>query len=356
MNCGPMQLIEEATFQSYANDNKPIPSHFQQFRIAEEVLKKYELDQKSGWVRLSTLFSHCGSNVTIRDGFVCDLGKNISIGDNVSIGRNVVILDMGPVEIGDNVDIEDNVHIYNASHRVRTHTRWRSFLYSRVSIGNDVRIEKNSVLLPGALIQNGAVIGKGTVVRGIVGPRDVITSNELDSELRDALLEEDLSSYMLANRNIPRIPYLNNSKNIIRKPFFFRHGHNILGGERGYGLINPHAVFDDSHRIILGESCLLGPGVALLTDLGRMNSGIKRIIRKITRTQSLEHQWGSISLGDNVWLAGRVTILPGVKIGNNSAVLASNCLISQDIPEDSVITFGDDGIQIMNKIAFNREV
>lgn len=44
---------------------------------------------------------------------------------------------------------------------------------------------------------------------------------------------------------------------------------------------------------------------------------------------------GSIIIGRNVWVGDKVTILPGVKIGQG-AIIAANSVVSKDVPEYSV--------------------
>src|ERR1700733_8440586 len=44
---------------------------------------------------------------------------------------------------------------------------------------------------------------------------------------------------------------------------------------------------------------------------------------------------GSIEIGDNVWLAGRVTVRPGVKIGSG-AVIVSGSIVESDVPPNVI--------------------
>jgi maltose O-acetyltransferase len=45
-----------------------------------------------------------------------------------------------------------------------------------------------------------------------------------------------------------------------------------------------------------------------------------------------------ITIGDNTWLGGNVTVLPGVTIGSNS-VVGAGAVVTKDVP-DNVIVVG----------------
>ena len=43
-----------------------------------------------------------------------------------------------------------------------------------------------------------------------------------------------------------------------------------------------------------------------------------------------------ITVGDNCWFGGNVTVLPGVTIGDN-CVIGANSLVTKDIPDNSLV-------------------
>ena len=45
---------------------------------------------------------------------------------------------------------------------------------------------------------------------------------------------------------------------------------------------------------------------------------------------------GSVNIGDDVWLGGNVTILPGVSIGNN-VIVAAGAVVTKDIPDNTLV-------------------
>ena len=43
-----------------------------------------------------------------------------------------------------------------------------------------------------------------------------------------------------------------------------------------------------------------------------------------------------VNIGDDVWIGGNVTILPGVNIGNN-VIIAAGAVVTKDIPDNCVV-------------------
>lgn len=43
-----------------------------------------------------------------------------------------------------------------------------------------------------------------------------------------------------------------------------------------------------------------------------------------------------VTIGDNVWVGGRVVINPGVTIGNN-VVIASGAVVTKDVPDNVIV-------------------
>lgn len=97
--------------------------------------------------------------------FYCDYGSHIEVGKNFFANYNCTILDVAKVIIGDNCQIAPNVSIYTAGHPL--HPAVRNTLYEygiSVTIGDNVWIGGNTVILPGVHIGSNAVIGAGSVV------------------------------------------------------------------------------------------------------------------------------------------------------------------------------------------------
>lgn len=96
----------------------------------------------------------------------CRLGGKLRTGDYVYFGYNCYVY--GTVEIGNYVMIAPNVVIAGGSHGFFRNGIPMIFQDSppdkKVIIKDDVWIGANSVILPGVVINNGVVVGAGSVV------------------------------------------------------------------------------------------------------------------------------------------------------------------------------------------------
>jgi len=111
------------------------------------------------------LFGRVGRNCILHSPFHCDFGTNIRAGKNLICNYNVTILDEGEVTIGDNVFIGPNCSIYTIIHALNPQQRNGGIMRSApVTIGSDVWLGGNVVVLPGVTIGDGSVIGAGSVV------------------------------------------------------------------------------------------------------------------------------------------------------------------------------------------------
>ncbi len=124
------------------------------------------------------MFSHMGKNVNIEHGAFFASGKDISIGDNSGLGLNCRIA--GPLSIGNDVMMAPNVSIYTQNHETENiyrPMRFQTAPKKKVSIGNDVWIGANAIILPGVSIGDGSIIAAGAVVTKDVAPLSVVGGN-----------------------------------------------------------------------------------------------------------------------------------------------------------------------------------
>lgn len=111
---------------------------------------------------------------------------------------------------------------------------------------------------------------------------------------------------------------------VIEQPFHCDYGCNITLGPRSF--LNYNCVMLDCAPITLGDHVLCGPGCSFLTAIHPVDPAAR-----LTDTERAE----PITLHDNVWLGGNVTILPGVTIGKNTVVGAGS-VVTRSLPENVV--------------------
>lgn len=104
-------------------------------------------------------------NFLIEQPFMCDYGYNIEIGENFYSNHNLIILDGNKVKFGDNVFIAPNCAFYATGHPLDVENRNKGLEYTKpITIGNNIWIGGNTVVLAGVTIGDNTVIGAGSVV------------------------------------------------------------------------------------------------------------------------------------------------------------------------------------------------
>lgn len=142
-------------------------------------------DQAQRLAVLQELLGSVGSEAWIEPPFFCDYGAHITIGDHSFINVNCVLLDSAAIHIGENTLLAPGVQLLTATHPVSAHERivapaerqpgrapYRTSARP-ITIGNNVWIGANSVVLPGVEIGNNTVIGAGSVVTSSI-PSNVL--------------------------------------------------------------------------------------------------------------------------------------------------------------------------------------
>ena len=101
----------------------------------------------------------------------------------------------------------------------------------------------------------------------------------------------------------------------------------------------------NKHQIYIGSNCSVNPDCVLDGRMGKIKIHNNVDIARGTWIFTLEHDphsdyhlpnAGDVIIEDYVWIASRVTILPGVKIGKGS-VIASGAVVAKDIPPMSIV-------------------
>lgn len=111
---------------------------------------------------------------------------------------------------------------------------------------------------------------------------------------------------------------------VIEQPFRCDYGCNIRIGAASF--LNYNCVMLDCAPITLGNHVLCGPNCSFYTAIHPTDPA-----ERLTDAESAK----PITLHDNVWLGGNVTVLPGVTIGKNSVVGAGS-VVTKSLPENVV--------------------
>ncbi|OBU21177.1 sugar O-acetyltransferase [Photobacterium aquimaris] len=122
-----------------------------------EAAKRAELMQQ--------LFAEVGEGCYIEPPLHANWGKHTHLGDNVYANFNLTLVDDTHIHIGNNVMIGPNVTIATAGHPIEPILREQITQFNiPVTIGNNVWIGAQCVILPGVSIGNNSVIGAGSIV------------------------------------------------------------------------------------------------------------------------------------------------------------------------------------------------
>ena len=111
---------------------------------------------------------------------------------------------------------------------------------------------------------------------------------------------------------------------IINQPFRCDYGKQIRVGKRFFANFN-FTVLDEA-PVTIGDDCFIGPNVSIYTAC-HSTDPIERNSRR---------EWAEpVTIGNNVWIGGSVTILPGVTIGDNVTIGAGSVVV-KDIPSNVI--------------------
>ena len=162
-----------------------------------------------------------------------------------------------------------------------------------------------------------------------------VTYSAIDAQLLDELnaVKEVIHDYnmMRPSDNTGRLKLLKSllghiadDEIIINQPFYCDYGKQISVGKRFFA--NFHFTVLDEAKVTIGDDCFIGPNVSIYTAC-HSTDPVERNTRR---------EWAEpVTIGDNVWIGGSVTILPGVTIGDNVTIGAGS-VVTKDIPSNSV--------------------
>ncbi|MCQ2078592.1 MAG: sugar O-acetyltransferase [archaeon] len=111
--------------------------------------------------------------VNICTPFSTDWGLFTTIGKRTFINSGCTLLDQGGIEIGEDVMFGPQVMLVTTNHPLDP-TRRTDMVHEKITIGDNVWIGADSMVLPGVAVGRDAVIAAGSLVTRDVPPRTLV--------------------------------------------------------------------------------------------------------------------------------------------------------------------------------------
>lgn len=143
----------------------------------------------------------------------------------------------------------------------------------------------------------------------------------------------------LFNRCINRIPFSSIRLILMKRYITIGRNSNVM---MNVELLN---MTRNRKQVIIGKNSIINSRTLLDGRTGKLIIGNNVDIARETNLFTLEHdphsdyhdaRSGDIIIEDYVWIASRVTVLPGVRIGKG-AVVASNSVVTKDVEPMAIV-------------------
>lgn len=112
-------------------------------------------------------------------------------------------------------------------------------------------------------------------------------------------------------------------------------GININGTPK---YISSDAYFDgnDYSKISLGDNVTVSRETMFLTHDYSITTAMASIGRRIERGEGEVYFSRPITIGNNVFIGARASILPGTEVGDN-CIIGAGCVVKGSVPADSIV-------------------
>lgn len=111
----------------------------------------------------------------------------------------------------------------------------------------------------------------------------------------------------------------------IQPGFHCDNGKNITVGRRFTANFNVTIL--DGAPVTFGDFCMVGPGTLISTTGHPLEAQGRRDRLAISEP---------ITFGDDVWIGGNCTVLPGITVGSN-VVIAAGAVVNRDVPDNCIV-------------------
>ena len=346
------------------------------YGLVSELSRASHFDTEYVMSLVRKIVAKIGQDSYIVPPFRCDYGDHVFIGNNTYINYNCCFLDSAKVTIGDYVYMGPNCNIFTPCHPIHHELRKEKVTeYALpVTVGSHSWIGGDVVITPGVTIGENCVIGAGSVVTkdipdnsiAVGNPckvirqindkdREYINSLILDDETKDSKYKQengyiysakDEAIFNIVKDTVHYVEILNKLSNseiqrrrdflrtfvakldegaMINSPFYMEFANHLEMGVNSF--INYDCIMLNNAMVKLGDNVLVGPKVSFYT-----------VMHPIDAKQ--REQWlvyaKPITVEDNVWIGGSVTILGGVTIGKN-AIVGAGAVVTKDVEPNTIV-------------------
>lgn len=111
----------------------------------------------------------------------------------------------------------------------------------------------------------------------------------------------------------------------IEPPFYCDYGYNIYAGYNVY--FNFDCVILDVCPVKIGSNTMFGPGVHIYAATHPTDILLRRKDLELGKP---------ITIGEDCWIGGHATILPGVTIGDR-CIVGAGAVVTKDVPNDTAV-------------------
>lgn len=92
-------------------------------------------------------------------------------------------------------------------------------------------------------------------------------------------------------------------------------------------MTNYNLTILDIAKVTIGDHVMIGPNV----DIYTVNHPLDKEGRRRYHATALP-----VTIGNDVWIGGKATILPGMTIGDN-VVVAAGAVVTKDVPANTIV-------------------
>lgn len=158
----------------FCNDEQLVAEQTRHLEILYDFNHTRPSESKKREELLKALFAEIGDNCYIEPPLHANWGIHTHFGSNIYANFNLTLVDDTHIYIGDNVMFGPNVTLARAGHPIDPEARRNSAQFNiPITIGNNVWIGANAVVVPGVSVGENTVIGAGSIVTKDI-PCDVI--------------------------------------------------------------------------------------------------------------------------------------------------------------------------------------